>query len=130
MSSKKVVLVADDEPDNIEYVRNVLADEFEVVGVPDGDAALKEAAARHPALILLDVQMLGMDGLTTFSELRKDPDTKTIPVIMFTAVTVRTGIAFSEDAVEEYVGERPEAYVEKPIDPDKLLREVRRLTGQ
>ena len=56
MSSKKVVLVADDEPDNIEYVRHVLADEFEVVGVPDGDAALKEAGERQPAVILLDRQ--------------------------------------------------------------------------
>ena len=128
-SERKVVLVADDEPDNIVYVRTVLGDEFEVVGVPDGDSALKEVGARHPDLIVLDLQMPGKDGLSTFSELRSDPDTKTIPVIMFTAMTQRTGIRCSGDAVEQYVGERPEAYVEKPIDAEELLREVRRLTG-
>jgi CheY-like chemotaxis protein len=127
-TEKKVVLVADDEPDAIEYVRNVLEDEFQVLGVPDGLAALKQAKESRPALIILDVQMPGKDGFATFQELRRDPATKSIPVILLTAVTKRTGLRFSADAVEEYMGERPEAYVDKPIDPQRLLDASRRLT--
>ena len=126
---KKLVLVADDEPDAIEYVRSVLDDEFDVVGVPDGLAALKEAQERHPSLIILDIQMPKKDGFATFHDLRRDPETKSIPVVLLTAVTQRTGIPFSGDAVEQYMDERPEAYVDKPIDPGKLLDIVRRLTS-
>lgn len=125
---KKVVLVADDEPDAIEYVRNILEEEFQVVGVPDGVTALSEAKQNRPALIILDIQMPGKDGFAIFYELRQDPATKSIPVILLTAVTKRTGIHFSADAVQEYLGERPEAYVDKPIDPERLLEAVRRLT--
>jgi two-component system alkaline phosphatase synthesis response regulator PhoP len=127
---KKVVLVADDEPDAIEYVRNVLEEEFQVIGVPDGVQALKEAKESHPALIILDIQMPAKDGFATFHELRQDQATKSIPVILLTAVTKRTGLRFSADAVEEYLGERPDAYVDKPIDPERLLKAARRLTAR
>jgi CheY-like chemotaxis protein len=61
--------------------------------------------------------------------LRHDQATKSIPVILLTAVTKRTGLRFSADAVAEYLGERPEAYVDKPIDPG-LLEAARRLTAR
>ena len=128
-SEKKIVLVADDEPDAIEYVRNVLEEEFEIVAVSDGLAALAAAKERGPDLIILDVQMPEKDGFATFYDLRRTPETKSIPVILLTAVTGRTGIHFSADAVDDYMGERPEAYMDKPIDPKKLLETVRRLTG-
>lgn len=126
---KKVVLVADDEPDAIEFVRNVLEEEFEVVGVSDGVKALKEAGEIHPAVIVLDVQMPNKDGFATFYDLRQNPQTKSIPVIILTAVTDRTGLRFSGEDIEEYMGERPEAYVDKPIDPQRLLETVRKLAG-
>jgi CheY-like chemotaxis protein len=127
-SEKKLVLVADDEPDAIEFVKNVLEDEFDVVGVADGVQALQAAKEQHPSLVILDVQMPNKDGFVTFSDLRRDPATKSIPVILLTAVTRRTGLRFSADAVDEYMGVRPEAYVDKPIDPSRLLETARRLT--
>ena len=127
---KKTVLIADDEVDAIEFVRNVLEEEFDVTGVGDGAQALTKAKENPPALIILDVQMPKKDGFATFNELRQDPATKAIPVIMLTAVTKRTGIQFSADDMEQYMGERPDAYVEKPIDPDTLLQTARRLTSQ
>jgi CheY-like chemotaxis protein len=125
---RKVVLVADDEPDAIEFVRGVLENDFEVVSAPNGVHALEAVKARRPDLIILDVQMPKKDGFATLYDLRRDEATKSIPVILLTAVTQRTGIPFSAEAIEEYMGERPEAYIEKPIDPDRLLRTVRRLT--
>ena len=127
---KKTVLVADDEVDAIEFVRNVLEEEFDVIAVSDGVKALKAAKEHIPSLIILDIQMPNKDGFATFNELRQDPATKAIPVILLTAVTKRTGIEFSADDVEQYMGERPEAYVEKPIDPGTLLETARRLAGQ
>jgi len=129
-SDKKVVLVADDEADAVEFVRNVLEEEFDVIGVADGVQALKEAKARRPSLVILDIQMPKKDGFATFYDLRQDPETRSIPVILLTAVTQRTGIRFSADAVEQYMDKRPEAYIDKPIDPQKLLETVRRLVSQ
>jgi len=128
-SEKKLVLVADDEPDAIAFVTNVLEEEFEVLGVSDGVKALQAAKERRPALAILDVQMPNKDGFTALYDLRRDPATQSIPVVLLTAVTERTGISFSAQAIEEYMGERPEAYVEKPIDPQKLLETARRLTS-
>ena len=126
---RKVVLIADDEPDALEVLRAVLEDEFDLIEAPHGVQALEEARAHRPDLIILDVQMPKKDGFATLYELRRDEATKSIPVVLVTGVAERTGIRFSADAVEAYMGERPDAYVEKPIEPAHLLETARRLTG-
>ena len=126
---KRVVLVADDEPDAREYVRRILEDDFRVVDVPDGARALEAAGSHPPALIILDLQMPNKDGLATLFELRQNPTTKSIPVVLLTAVGERTGVHFSADAIKEYMGEEPQAYIEKPVDAALLLETVRRLIG-
>ncbi len=126
---RPTVLVADDEPDARAFVRSVLEDRYRVVDVPDGARALEAAAAHPPDLIILDVQMPQKDGLATLYELRQKAATKAIPVILLTAVAERTGVRFTADLVKEYMGERPEAYLDKPIDPAALLATVERLLG-
>jgi len=70
---KKTVLVADDEVDSIEFVRNVLEDDFDVIAVSDGVKALKAAKEHVPSLVILDIQMPNKDGFATFNDLRQDP---------------------------------------------------------
>jgi len=129
-TSPRKVLIVDDEPDVLRYVQAVLEDDgYQFFTASDGKAALHSACAQLPDLIVLDVQMPVMDGFQTFYELRRDERTKSIPVIMLTGVGRRTGVRFDEKTMGEYLGSEPEAYIEKPIDQQRLLETVRRLIG-
>jgi len=127
---KHRILVVDDEPDAVEFVRAILEDAgYEVASAPNGDEGVKAARAVKPSLVILDVQMPGKDGFSAFADMRKDPELKGIPVVMLTGVRKRLGIQFSSQDMGEYLGEEPNAYVEKPVDPNVLQETVRRLLG-
>ena len=126
----KRVLIVDDEPDVREFVKAALADEgYEFVEAGDGEEALIKAMANVPDLAILDVQMPKKDGFQLFADLRRGDTTKSMPVIMLTAVTQRTGIGFNAQDVGNYLGSEPEAYIDKPIDPATLSQTVRKLLG-
>ena len=131
MSDAVKILVADDEPDCIEFVREALADSpYEVVAAADGEQALRMAREEKPHLIILDVQMPKRSGFEVFSELRDDEQLASIPVIMLTAIAERTGVKVSGKDMGQYMGSEPEAYVDKPIEPIVLQQTVRRLLKQ
>ena len=118
----------DDEPDAVEFVRAVMEEAgYQVVTASDGVEGLEKAAKEKPDLVLLDVQMPRKDGFVAFTEMRQDPQLKAIPVVMLTGVGERTGIRFSAEDMGDYLGEEPDAYVEKPVDPELLQETVRRL---
>ena len=128
MSGCPKVLIADDEQDCIDFVRETLADmPCEVLAAMDGEEALKVAREQKPDLVILDVQMPRKDGFTVFAELRADSELGSVPVIMLTAVTQRTGLKFDAKDMGEYMGSEPEAYVDKPIEPIILKQTVKRL---
>ena len=80
------VLVVDDVAANRELLRQDLEEEgFEVTAVPSGPACLAAARAHPPEVILLDIQMAGMDGIETCRQLKADPATQHIPVLFVTA---------------------------------------------
>ena len=121
-------LVVDDEADAREFVRAILESaDWEVEDAEDGDAALAKVAEVKPDLIVLDVQMPKKDGFAVFGELMKNPDTKDIKVIMLTGVQEKMGIGFSSGDMGEYLGKEPDAYVEKPIDPEAFKRVVEKV---
>lgn len=131
MTDAAKVLIADDEQDCIDFVREALADTpCEVLSAADGEQAL-EAARRHsPNLIILDIQMPKLNGFEVFAQLKADAKLKSVPVIMLTGVAEKTGIGFTGEAMGEYLGGEPEAYVEKPIEPVVLKQTVNRLLKQ
>jgi len=121
-------LVVDDESDARDFVRAILEpDGWEVEEAENGTSGLEKAAALKPDLIVLDVQMPDKNGFDVFTELIKDPGTKDARVIMLTGVAEKTGIKFSADDMGEYLGKEPDAYVEKPIDPDAFKRVVKKV---
>jgi two-component system alkaline phosphatase synthesis response regulator PhoP len=67
------------------------------------------------------------DGFTVFADMRKDADLKDIPVVMLTGIADKVSIPFSAEDMGEYIGEEPQAYVEKPVDPDTLTKTVRQV---
>jgi len=128
MSDCHKVLVADDEQSCIDLVRQALdGTPCEVLAAMDGEQALKMAREHRPQLIILDVQMPKLDGFGVFAELRADQELAGIPVIMLTAVNTRTGLNFSAKDMGQFIGSKPEAYLDKPIEPIVLRQTVTRL---
>ncbi|MBM4018831.1 MAG: response regulator [Planctomycetes bacterium] len=128
--SNKKVLVVDDESDARAFVRAILEPQgWQVAEAVNGLDGLKQARALRPDLVVLDVQMPGKGGFELFNDLRGAPETRGAKVIMLTGVAEKTGIRFSAKDMGDYLGEEPDAYVEKPIDPEVFKRTVRDVTG-
>ena len=126
----KKVLVVDDDQSATAFVRVALEQgKYEVVGVSDGLAGLLQARQEPPDLIILDVYMPRQPGFYTLRDLKDDPKTKNIPVIMLTGVGKRLGIAFSTQDIYDFLGIEPDVYLEKPVDPIFLRRVTDRLLG-
>lgn len=114
------ILVVEDEPENQLAIQVILTVEgFEVVSVEDGRLALQTAKEQRPDLILLDVMMPEINGFEVLAQLRQDEATKSIPVIMLTALAQRSDVA---KAVEAGV----DGYVAKPFEPDDLIERIRK----
>jgi light-regulated signal transduction histidine kinase (bacteriophytochrome) len=101
-----------------EYVRRLLASNYDVLPVADGLQALAAAEANPPDLVLTDVMMPGLDGFGLLCELRKNPRTKTIPVILLSA---RAG----EESAMEGLEAGADDYLSKPFSARELLARVR-----
>ena len=86
MNERYKVVVVDDEPNIVEVLCEILTDEgLTAVGCEDGTKALACINQEQPNLVVLDVQMPGMDGIQIFELMRANPQTAATPVIFFTA---------------------------------------------
>lgn len=113
------ILVVDDDPEIRDFVKaNLESEGFEIEVAGSGPEALELAGERPPALVLLDVMMPGMDGLTTLRHLRNDVPTANVPVVMLTA---------KPQAAERVKGLDLGAddYITKPFQIDELVARVR-----
>lgn len=115
----KRILVVEDHEDNRQILRDLLASaDFEMIEAWDGEAALKVAAAERPDLILMDIQLPGIDGYEVTRRIRADPNLKSIPIIAVTSY------ALSGDE-ENARTAGCNGYVAKPYSPRKLLEIIR-----
>lgn len=115
------VLVVDDETDILELVAfNLERQQYKVLTAGDGISAVKIAREKIPDLIVLDVMLPGLDGFGVYRELRADPRTSGIPVLMLTAKgEINDRIAGLELGADDYVT--------KPFSPRELLLRVKAL---
>ncbi|MGL6193209.1 MAG: HD domain-containing phosphohydrolase [Thermoguttaceae bacterium] len=116
--TKDIILVVDDSPSNLKLLGHILSDEFQPILVTSGEQALEFMQKTVPALIILDVEMPGMDGYETIHHIKANPQTTDIPVIFFSALS---------DNENELVGLSYGAadYISKPVIPRLLLHRVR-----
>jgi CheY-like chemotaxis protein len=129
-AQQRKVLVVDDDQVAVAFVRAALEPEkYEVVGAGDGLAGLSRAREEPPDLIILDVYMPGQPGFYTLRDLKTDPKTKNVPVIMLTSISKRLGTTFSTQDIYDFLGTEPDVYLEKPIDPMFLRKVTDRLLG-
>lgn len=123
-------LVVDDESDAREFVRAILEpDGWEVIEAEDGAAGIEKARETRPDLVILDVEMPNVNGFQVFTELIKLPETAGTKIVMLTGVADKLGMRFSADDMGNFLGRQPDAYVEKPIDPDQFKRIVQDVTS-
>ncbi len=127
----KKVLVVDDDQSAVAFVRAALeAEKYEVIGASDGLAGLSRAREEPPDLIILDVYMPRQPGFYTLRDLKADPKTKDVPVIMLTGVSQRLGITLSPQDIYDFLGNEPDLFLEKPIDPMFLRQVADKLLGK
>lgn len=120
-SVARKILVVDDESVLLETISfNLEQAGYEVVTASDGGSALEVARRETPDLILLDVMLPGMDGLEVCRQLRREPATATVPIVMLTA---------RGDEIDKVVGLEVGAddYVTKPFGRRELLARIRAL---
>jgi two-component system, cell cycle response regulator DivK len=115
----ELILIIEDHEKNLKLVRDLL----QVKGYQTLEAATAELgielARRHtPQLILMDIQLPGMDGVAALSQLKADPTTAHIPVIALTAFAM-------EDDRERFRSAGFDSYLVKPINIRELLEVVR-----
>jgi PAS domain S-box-containing protein len=112
------VLVADDNVDMRQYLGRLLAGAYEVEQAADGKAALAAARDRPPDLLLADVMMPALDGLGLLAELRADPRTRTVPVVLLSAQA-------GEESRVEGLAAGADDYLVKPFSARELLARTR-----
>src|SRR3989441_9710681 len=82
----ELILIVEDNEKNLKLVRDVLQFKgYQTVEASTGEDGVRLAKERHPALVLMDIQLPGMNGITALGQLRADPATRAIPVIAVTA---------------------------------------------
>lgn len=115
------ILLVEDNPANMRLAAFVLTHGgHEVLCATSADAALALVRERLPALVLMDVQLPGMDGLAATRRLKADPATRAIPVVALTAFAMRG----DAERIRE-VG--CDGYIPKPIRYQELLAEIARV---
>jgi len=147
----KRVLVVDDDENTRRFLSVALeANGYEPRTAEDGDQGLKMIQEDKPDLILLDVMMPKKTGVVLFKQLRRKDEYKDIPVIMLTAVaealeedqshaegeTTERPFDSLRDSLRKAITQmrdeglvKPEVFIDKPIDPEELIQEVRKLIG-
>ena len=114
----KKILLVDDEPDIVEFLKyNLELENFNVLIGNSGKEALKQLS-QNPDLIILDIMMPGMDGFEVFEKIRNEKAYQNIPVIFLTAK------AGEKDEIKGLdIGASD--YIQKPISPKKLVARVK-----
>ena len=111
------ILIADDEPMNLEILKIMLMDDYEIKCVENGVECIKSIDERIPDLLLLDFSMPEMDGIEVCKILRSNEKTQNLPIIILSGF-----------ASEEHIKNGREAgvndYVTKPFTQEEILKTV------
>jgi len=116
--ANETVLVIEDNEMNMKLARSLLQlGKYRVLEASDAENGIKLAREHHPDLILMDIQLPGMDGLTATREIKNDPAVKDITVIALTSYAMQGDEEKAKDA-------GCAGYISKPIDTRSFLETV------
>jgi twitching motility two-component system response regulator PilH len=114
---KKVLIVDDSPVDNQNLVRIFSEAGWKVISVGNGNDAVSRAKAELPDLVMMDVNMPGLDGFSAARQLLNDPTTRGIPVVFVTSKDQKADRVFAQ-----MLGAK--GYVTKPYTPTQILASV------
>ncbi|MES0350626.1 MAG: response regulator [Desulfobacteria bacterium] len=115
----KLILVVEDQEDNRRIMRDLLSSVgYEVIEAVTGEEGVAAADTHRPDLILMDIQLPGLDGYEATRQIKANPELEHIPII------VVTSYALSGDDVKAFEA-GCNAYVSKPFSPRELLAKIR-----
>ena len=117
VNTKKKALIVDDETNVRRLLHTILSKTFEVFEAEDGRQAIEMANTQKPDVVLMDMMMPKMDGLTACHMIKNDPATKSIPVIMVTAIGFELNIKLSQQMGAS-------GYITKPFSSEELLDKI------
>ena len=115
------ILVVEDDPSALRLVGYTLEQEgYQVITASDGLEGVRKARDEHPDLIILDIMLPGLDGYEVCQQLRKEPETAKLPILMLSAkareIDKATGLKIGADD-----------YLTKPADPSTIVAKVKAL---
>ncbi|TMF96213.1 MAG: response regulator [Chloroflexi bacterium] len=124
-SGGKLILIVEDNEKNLKLARDVLQfSGFQTLEAGTGEAAVDLARQRRPDLILMDIELPGIDGITALQQLRADAQTAQIPIVALTAS------AMSADR-DRFFSAGFDGYISKPINikefPNQVLAHCERV---
>jgi len=121
MADKKKILAVDDEKLIVMAIRaNLMLEGYEVVTAYDGKEALQKIEEEKPDAVILDVMMPEKNGWDVLREIRANPETEFLPVIMLTALA-------QDRDVEEGTLLGADVYLTKPFEPTELILALKRV---
>lgn len=122
MSAKRILYV-EDNFQNRRLVKKILnAKGYEVLEAEDGLKGIAAAEKEHPDMILMDINMPGIDGMEATARLKSNPDMKSIPIVAITANAMRGDR-------EKIMAAGCDEYMQKPINNARLVEVVQRFLG-
>ena len=124
MSLPALVLIVEDNPRNLKLVRDLLDYAgYRTLGVSNAEDGIELARSRRPDLVLLDIQLPGMDGVEALARLRAEPEAGEIPVVALTAFAMK-------DDRERFLAAGFDAYIEKPLNVREFPGQVSAILGR
>lgn len=120
LNEKRKILIADDEDNVIQVVRNILGNDYTVIEATNGQEAVKATNEQKPALVLMDTIMPGKDGLRALYEIKTNSATRSIPVVMLTEKNNEQNRKYSTDLGADEC-------ISKPLSPQDLLDTIDQL---
>ena len=120
---KPLLLLVEDNERNRKLARTVLEFAgYEVVECEDGEAAVALAKQRKPTLVLMDIELPKLDGISAFTRIRADPETSTIPVVAVTA-------SVTPSQRDRIIAAGFNGFIAKPIDVATFATTIRGFLG-
>jgi len=128
--AEKTAVIIDDEPDITTYFETLLTDNGWSVRIAnDPNVGISLAQEDPPAVIMLDVMMPELGGLSTLIALRKDERTAKVPVVLVTGIQESLKADFG-DFLDRFKKYHPDAYLQKPIEEAKLFQTLEDVTSR
>jgi CheY-like chemotaxis protein len=141
------ILIVDDEDENIGYLTTILEDNGfkQVAAAYDGVEGLQKMRQQPPDLLVLDVRMPKKSGVVVFNEMKADAALKGVPVVILTGeAEFLKQLAYlraqdegremdvdevTDEVLAQFLSDRPQAFVEKPIEPEAFMALVKQVLG-